>query len=201
MPFRSAFTLPAGTENLYVQTTLPDGTKSVKMVGAHGTVAVTGASMKAAAAPKMRLAANARIGSSMPDYPKMECARCGVVRFKAVITAIESGKSYQLGASWAFTPLPNTPDPPGREVAANWISTAGQLSGPDPLCRRQTDAFVAQHRTGQTGCIAGRRGEDRDPENSAFRRRRAAVYVFADGKLSVGKLNVSGKCIRKATVR
>lgn len=36
MPFRSAFTLNAGTENLYVQTTLPDGTKSVKMVGAHG---------------------------------------------------------------------------------------------------------------------------------------------------------------------
>lgn len=40
-PFRSAFTLPPGTENLYVQTTLPDGTKSVKMAGVHGTVAVT----------------------------------------------------------------------------------------------------------------------------------------------------------------
>ena len=117
MPFRSAFTLPAGTENLYVQTTLPDGTKSVKMVGAHGTVAVTGASMKAAAAPKMRLAANARVGSSMPDYPKMEAPDAASFDFKAVITAIESGKSYQLGASWAFYAAPEYLIPAGAEVA------------------------------------------------------------------------------------
>ena len=117
MPFRSAFTLNAGTENLYVQTTLPDGTKSVKMVGAHGTVAVTGASMKAAAAPKMRLAANARVGSSMPDYPKMEAPDAASFDSKAVITAIESGKSYQLGASWAFYAAPEYLIPAGAEVA------------------------------------------------------------------------------------
>lgn len=44
----------------------------------------------------------------MPDYPKMEAPDAASFDSKAVITAIESGKSYQLGASWAFTPLPNT---------------------------------------------------------------------------------------------
>ena len=87
------------------------------MVGAHGTVAVTGASMKAAAAPKMRLAANARVGSSMPDYPKMEAPDAASFDSKAVITAIESGKSYQLGASWAFYAAPEYLIPAGAEVA------------------------------------------------------------------------------------
>ena len=197
MPFRSAFTLPAGTENLYVQTTLPDGTKSVKMVGAHGTVAVTGASMKAAAAPKMRLAANARIGSSMPDYPKMEAPDAASFDSKAVITAIESGKSYQLGASWAFYAAPEYLIPAGAEVAGKLDLNGGFSPYQAPILYVAGKLTLSSLNIGRAKLAVLPGGEVKigtlkiQPSAADG----AAVYVFADGKLSVGKPNVSGKCI------
>ena len=197
MPFRSAFTLPAGTENLYVQTTLPDGTKSVKMVGAHGTVAVTGASMKAAAAPKMRLAANARIGSSMPDYPKMEAPDAASFDSKAVITAIESGKSYQLGASWAFYAAPEYLIPAGAEVAGELDLNGGFSPYQAPILYVAGKLTLSSLNIGRAKLAVLPGGEVKigtlkiQPSAADG----AAVYVFADGKLSVGKPNVSGKCI------
>lgn len=197
MPFRSAFTLPAGTENLYVQTTLPDGTKSVKMVGAHGTVAVTGASMKAAAAPKMRLAANARVGSSMPDYPKMEAPDAASFDSKAVITAIESGKSYQLGASWAFYAAPEYLIPAGAEVAGKLDLNGGFSPYQAPILYVAGKLTLSSLNIGRAKLAVLPGGEVKigtlkiQPSAADG----AAVYVFADGKLSVGKPNVSGKCI------
>ena len=197
MPFRSAFTLPAGTENLYVQTTLPDGTKSVKMVGAHGTVAVTGASMKAAAAPKMRLAANARVGSSMPDYPKMEAPDAASFDSKAVITAIESGKSYQLGASWAFYAAPEYLIPAGAEVAGELDLNGGFSPYQAPILYVAGKLTLSSLNIGRAKLAVLPGGEVKigtlkiQPSAADG----AAVYVFADGKLSVGKPNVSGKCI------
>lgn len=197
MPFRSAFTLNAGTENLYVQTTLPDGTKSVKMVGAHGTVAVTGASMKAAAAPKMRLAANARVGSSMPDYPKMEAPDAASFDSKAVITAIESGKSYQLGASWAFYAAPEYLIPAGAEVAGKLDLNGGFSPYQAPILYVAGKLTLSSLNIGRAKLAVLPGGEVKigtlkiQPSAADG----AAVYVFADGKLSVGKPNVSGKCI------
>ncbi|HBB12435.1 MAG TPA: LruC domain-containing protein, partial [Alistipes sp.] len=197
MPFRSAFTLNAGTENLYVQTTLPDGTKSVKMVGAHGTVAVTGASMKAAAAPKMRLAANARVGSSMPDYPKMEAPDAASFDSKAVITAIESGKSYQLGASWAFYAAPEYLIPAGAEVAGKLDLNGGFSPYQAPILYVAGKLTLSSLNIGRAKLAVLPGGEVKigtlkiQPSAADG----AALYVFADGKLSVGKPNVSGKCI------
>ena len=184
MPFRSAFTLPAGTENLYVQTTLPDGTKSVKMVGAHGTVAVTGASMKAAAAPKMRLAANARIGSSMPDYPKMEAPDAASFDSKAVITAIESGKSYQLGASWAFYAAPEYLIPAGAEVAGKLDLNGGFSPYQAPILYVAGKLTLSSLNIGRAKLAVLPGGEVKigtlkiQPSAADG----AAVYVFADGK-------------------
>ena len=101
-------------------------------------------------------------------------ARCGVVRFQSRDHCDRERQELPAGSQLGFLRRSRIPDP-CRGGGCGQIGSQRRvqpLSGPDPLCRRQTDAFVAQHRTGQTGCIAGRRGEDRDPENSAFRRRR-----------------------------
>lgn len=196
-PFRSAFTLPAGTENLYVQTTLPDGTKAVKMVGAHGTVAVTGVSMKAAAAPKIRLAANTRVESSMPAYPKMDAPDVASFDPKAVITAIESGKSYQLGADWAFYAAPEYLIPAGAEVAGEIDLNGGFSPYQTPILYVAGKLTLSSLNIGRAKLAVLPGGEVKigtmTIQPSAADE--AAVYVFADGKLSVEKPNVSGKCI------
>lgn len=197
-PFRSAFTLPAGTENLYVQTTLPDGTKAVKMVGAHSTVAVSGVSMKAAAAPKIRLAANTRVESSMPDYPKMDAPDVASFDPKAVITAIESGKSYQLGADWAFYAAPEYLIPAGAEVAGEIDLNGGFSPYQTPILYVAGKLTLSSLNIGRAKLAVLPGGEVKIGGTMTIQPSaadEAAVYVFADGKLSVEKPNVSGKCI------
>ena len=190
-PFRSAFTLPAGTENLYVQTTLPDGTKSVKMAGVHGTVAVTGA------APKIRLAANTRVESSMPAYPTMDAPDVASFDPKAVITAIESGKNYQLGASWAFYAAPEYLIPAGAEVAGEIDLNGGFSPYQTPVLYVAGKLTLSSLNIGRAKLAVLPGGEVKigtmNIQPSAADE--AAVYVFSDGKLSVEKPNVSGKCI------
>lgn len=195
-PFRSAFTLPAGTENLYVQTTLPDGTKSVKMAGVHGTVAVTGASMKAAAAPKIRLAANTRVESSMPAYPTMDAPDVASFDHKAVITAIESGKNYQLGASWAFYAASEYLIPAGAEVAGEIDLNGGFSPYQTPVLYVAGKLTLSSLNIGRAKLAVLPGGEVKiGTMNIQPSAAEAAVYVFSDGKLSVEKPNVSGKCI------
>ena len=70
--FSTAMTLPAGVRNLYVQTTLPDGTVSVSMQPVSAALNVAGAVMKSAEAPKIRISAATRSeSSSMPGYPTL----------------------------------------------------------------------------------------------------------------------------------
>ena len=95
--FSTAMTLPAGVRNLYVQTTLPDGSKAVKMVAAGASVNVPGAAMAAAASPKVRVAAKASSVSSMPDYPTMTEPDAGSFAPQAVISTTPS-KNFNLGA-------------------------------------------------------------------------------------------------------
>ena len=96
-PFSTAVSIPAGTQNLYVQTTLPDGRKAVKMVAAGASVNVPGAAMAAAASPKVRFAAKASSVSSMPDYPTMTEPDAGSFAPQAVISTTPS-KNFNLGA-------------------------------------------------------------------------------------------------------
>jgi|GEM_PF-16568 len=59
--FGTAVTIPAGIGNIYVQTTLPDGTVAVSMEPVAASVNVAGARMKAAAGtPLLRMAGMAR---------------------------------------------------------------------------------------------------------------------------------------------
>ena len=63
--FGTAVTIPAGIGNIYVQTTLPDGTVAVSMEPVAASVNVAGARMKAAAGtPLLRMAGMARAAAA-----------------------------------------------------------------------------------------------------------------------------------------
>lgn len=71
--FGTAVTIPAGIGNIYVQTTLPDGTVAVSMEPVAASVNVAGARDEGRSrTPLLRMAGMARAAadSSMPDYPR-----------------------------------------------------------------------------------------------------------------------------------
>ena len=101
--FETAVTIPAGIGNIYVQTTLPDGTVAVSMEPVAASVNVAGAQMKAAAGtPSLRMAGMTRAAadSSMPDYPRLAAKAEGDFAEGAIIRNTPAGK-IDLGASWA----------------------------------------------------------------------------------------------------
>lgn len=71
--FRTAFTLPAGVENLYVQTTLPDGMKSVQTASVKDVVSIAAATMKSldASIPKIRGVVTRAAEDGQVDYTVM----------------------------------------------------------------------------------------------------------------------------------
>ena len=143
--FGTAVTIPAGIGNIYVQTTLPDGTVAVSMEPVAASVNVAGARMKAAAGtPLLRMAGMARAAadSSMPDYPRLAAKAEGDFAEGAIIRSTPAGK-IDLGASWA--PF----------AAAEYYIPAGA----DPLRGGQTDArFLRYDRSGDARSASGRRG-------------------------------------------
>lgn len=153
--------------------------------------------MKAAAAPKIRLAANTRVESSMPAYPTMDAPDVASLDPKAVITAIESGKNYQLGASWAFYAAPEYLIPAGAEVAGEIDLNGGFSPYQTPVLYVAGKLTLSSLNIGRAKLAVLPGGEVKigtmNIQPSAADK--AAVYVFSDGKLSVEKPNVSGKCI------
>lgn len=102
--FSTAMTLPAGVRNLYVQTTLPDGTVSVRMQPVSAALNVAGAVMKSAEAPKIRTSAATRSeSSSMPGYPTLSVKAESDFAEGAVIRQTPAG-NIDLGASWIAKP-------------------------------------------------------------------------------------------------
>ena len=90
--FGTAVTIPAGIGNIYVQTTLPDGTVAVSMEPVAASVNVAGARMKAAAGtPLLRMAGMAR-------RPRVISPRgpSSGVRLPARSTWVRAGPRLQL---------------------------------------------------------------------------------------------------------
>lgn len=104
VPFRTALTVPAGAQNVYVQTTLPDGTKAVRMYPVREQVLASSVAMNSHTAPvrRMPFAESGLLPSDMPACPELALRTESDFAPQAVIRTIESGKSYQLGASWSF---------------------------------------------------------------------------------------------------
>lgn len=133
--FETAVTIPAGIGNIYVQTTLPDGTVAVSMEPVAASVNVAGARMKAAAGtPSLRMAGMTRAAadSSMPDYPRLAAKAEGDFAEGAIIRNTPAGK-IDLGASWAPFAAAEYYIPAGAEVTGN-ISLNGTFSpNPSPI--------------------------------------------------------------------
>ncbi len=194
-PFRSAFTLPAGVENLYVVTTLPDGTKSVKMAEARSTVDVSGASMTTAAMPKIRAAAVTRSASSMPAFPTMTAPDAGSFDPQAVIAATPS-KNFNLGARESQYAAAAYYIPAGAVIEGNInlngnyaphkqpvLYVAGKLVLSSPNIGYATLAVLPGGEVTVSGKLSAQDVAKDLP----------ALYVFPGGKLTAAEVNFSGK--------
>lgn len=183
--FRTAFTLPAGVENLYVQTTLPDGSKIVRMVAANNTVNVSGTSMKATAAPMLRVASLATRASSMPDYPVLTEPDQSSFAPENVISTTPS-KKLNLGAD-AYIPA-------GAVITGN-IDLNGNFSPEkQPVLYVAGKLAVSSLNIGYASLAVLPGGEvtitgELSAQNVA--KDKPALYVFAGGKLTARKVNLS----------
>lgn len=188
--FRTAFTVPTAVKNLYVQTTLPDGTKSVAMVDARTTVDVTGAEFRVAAAPKIRVAEASVLASSMPGYPTMtvktEADFSGDP--DAIIREIQSGKNYQLGASWAYHAAPEYLIPAGVEITSTIDMNGGWQPYVDPVLYVAGKLTVSSMGIGQSRLVVLPGGEVTVTSlsgNAAGAVDKPSIYVFEGGKFTV----------------
>ena len=195
--FGTAVTIPAGIGNIYVQTTLPDGTVAVSMEPVAASVNVAGARMKAAAGtPLLRMAGMARAAadSSMPDYPRLAAKAEGDFAEGAIIRSTPAGK-IDLGASWAPFAAAEYYIPAGAEVTGN-IGLNGTFSpNPSPILyvagKLTLDSSVT---IGQATLAVLPGGEVYIREASANMQQNApnpAIFVFEGGKFTAGKTNFS----------
>lgn len=120
MPYRTTVTVPSGAKNIYVETTLPDGMKSVKMVAAHSSVTVSGMEMKsfAASQPKIRVA-GVKTRSSMPAFVEIDKLDKEADFLAGAIIRQTPGSMYDLGASYAPATTDKYLIPVGSEVTGN----------------------------------------------------------------------------------
>lgn len=199
--FGTAVTIPAGIGNIYVQTTLPDGTVAVSMEPVAASVNVAGARMKAAAGtPLLRMAGMARAAadSSMPDYPRLAAKAEGDFAEGAIIRSTPAGK-IDLGASWAPFAAAEYYIPAGAEVTGN-IGLNGTFSpNPSPILyvagKLTLDSSVT---IGQATLAVLPGGEVYIREASANMQQNApnpAIFVFEGGKFTAGKTNFSCKAV------
>ncbi len=195
-PFGTAVSIPAGTQNLYVQTTLPDGRKAVKMVGARSSVNVPGAAMAAAASPKVRLAAATTLAaSSMPEYPVMNVPDAGSFDPQAVISTTPS-KNFNLGAKESEYAAAAYYIPAGAVIDGNInlngnyepnkqpvLYVAGKLNLASPNIGYATLAILPGGEVTVSGKLTAQNVAKDWP----------ALYVFPGGKLMAAEVNFSGK--------
>ena len=194
-PFRSAFTLPAGVETLYVVTTLPDGTKSVKTAEVRSSVDVAGASVTTAAMPKVSAAAITRSASSMPAFPTMTAPDAGSFDPQAVIATTPS-KNFNLGAQESQYAAAAYYIPAGAVIEGNInlngnyapnkqpvLYVAGKLVLSSPNIGYATLAVLPGGEVSVSGKLTAQNVAKDLP----------ALYVFPGGKLTAAEVNFSGK--------
>lgn len=186
-PFRSAFTLPAGVENLYVVTTLPDGTKSVKMAEARSTVDVSGASVTTAAMPKVRVAAVTRSASSMPAFPTMTQPDQSSFAPENVISSTPA-KKLDLAAD-AYIPA-------GAVIEGNIDLNGNFGTNKQPVLYVAGKLAVSSLNIGYATLAVLPGGEvtvKGQLSAQSVTKDNPALYVFAGGTLTADNVNFSGK--------
>ena len=196
-PFRTVLTAPAGADNIYVETTLPDGSVAVSSAAAAASVNVPGAAMKASAtaSPEIRIAAAAS-QPDMPDYPKMTVKTASDFASGAIVRSIKDGE--QFGASWSAYPYAESYVPADADITVNAIDLNGFAPHADAVLyvAGKVNVKTVSCGTARLAVLPG--GEVTVEEFSAQNTGSAdkpAVYVFEGGKITVKKINFSGKSI------
>lgn len=196
--FDTAITIPDGIENIYVQTTLPDGRVAVVMKPVAASVNVAGVRMEAAAAtPSLRPASFTRAEtSSMPGYPQLAAKSEGDFAEEAIIRRTPAGK-IDLGASWASQTAAEYYIPVGSEVTGNINLSGGFNPNPAPILyvagKLMLDASVTIGQATVAVLPGGEvyiRDAKSSPKPNAVH---PAIYVFEGGRFTAGKTNFSGK--------
>lgn len=196
--FNTSFTVPTGVNSVYVQTTLPDGTKSVKSVEVQASAAVAGAEFKIAAAPRIGIAAEKTVESSMPAYPVMEPKSESDFPAETIIRSID-GKNYQLGASWAFYAAEEYYIPAGVEITDGIDLNGGFQPFPDPVLYVAGKLTVTNLGIGKARLAVLPGGVVTVKSltgNGSGDTSKPSIYVFEGGKFILdGKANLGNRTI------
>ena len=124
-PFRTAFTLPAATENIYVQTTLPDGTKSVRTAPLQDVVSLAAASLKSMDATILKIRPSvATRADANADYTEMPMRTASDFDASRTISSNPSSQSPLGNAEYYI--------PQGVEITSN-ITLDGVSNGSNPV--------------------------------------------------------------------
>lgn len=196
--FNTTFTVPTGVKAVYVQTTLPDGTKSVKMVPVQSSAAVAGTAFERASAPKIRVAEEKLRESSMPAYPVMEPKTETDFSGQAIIRSIESGKNYQLGASWSHYAAAEYYIPAGVEIKRAIDLNGGFQPYPDPVLYVAGKLTMSNLGIGRGRLVVLPGGVvtvESLTGNGSSDTSNPSIYVFEGGKIVMDKANLGNRTI------
>ncbi len=195
--FRTAITLPAGVENLYVQTTLPDGMKSVQSAPVKDAVAIAAAAMKSldASIPKIRGVATRAGEGGQHDYTEMPMRSASDFDASRTISSNPSRMSPLADAEYYI--------PQGVEITAN-ITLDGVSDGGNPVLYVAGKLTLGRLPVGRGSLVVLPGGsvfvEELAASASGNNLIHPAVYVFEKGSFRSGTANVSSlEIVNKGT--
>lgn len=199
--FQTAFTIPDGVTTVYVKTTLPDGTSSVRSADvSNGRLDMPGAQMTGASPARILFAEEAATpkSTSMPKYPTLPEKGQSDFDSRAVISETPA-KEYSLGTDWnnAF-PADEYYIPAGAEINGKIDLNGYQGKHPNPVLYVKGKLTLSSPQIGGTLAILPG-GEVTVTGTLAARAvneaPHPAIYVFKGGKLTTGNANLSCESI------
>lgn len=204
--FNTAVTLPASVEYIYVQLTLPDGTKVVRSLAANSSqLALDGVVIKGQKSTKLLAETNAAAKSSMPDYPKFETPSPS--DFDDIATfATTPSSPRELGGGWSGGVSYPARDayyiPAGAVVNGN-ITFEG--SNRYPILYVAGTFNIKSVNIGNS-CLVVLPGGKVDvtgrmtARNSGNTEDKPTIYIFDGGTINLGSANLSCRCVVNAGV-
>lgn len=193
--FRTAATIPASAAEIYVQTTLPDGTVSVRSAAIAEEVHFGGAQMKSVT-PGIRLhSASGKLkASSMPaDYPTLEPKTAADFTDPRTVIASTPAQMLVLGSGSAGAPAYLIPA--GATVAGNLDLTGGKTPYKSPVLYVAGKLTLASSQIDQATLAVLDGGEVYIKEVGMKADNTLAIYVFKGGKFAAEDINISRQVV------
>lgn len=197
--FNTAITIPAAVEDLYVQTTLPDGSKSVAAYAVAAQISVTATAVKSAMHSPAVSRTRVVTESSMPEVPWADLVVKSASDFneKAIIRTTPTS-TFNLGHEWSPYAAAEYYIPAGVEITGN-VNLNGTFSPyPNPVLYVSGKLTVQSLQIGKATLVVQPGGEVIISGNLAANQQYTnapAVYVFAGGSLKSGSANFSNNVV------